>query len=115
MALAILFFGATRSISGLGVIVIWVLATIDAYDQAKKHNLKYGYTEEPIEADHDEKWWDSYRGDTARLVLGGLLIFVGILVLLATLVARAYIWVFFPIILIVLGIGLYMLNFRRFR
>jgi|SRR5450759_706709 len=45
MALAILFFGVTRSISGLGVIVIWILAPIDAYDQAKKHNIKYGYSE----------------------------------------------------------------------
>lgn len=56
MALAILFFWATIPISGLGVIVIWILALIDAYNQAKKHNLKYGYSEEAIgEAEHGEE------------------------------------------------------------
>ncbi len=56
MALAILFFWATIPISGLGVIVIWILAPIDAYNQAKKHNLKYGYSEEAIrEAEHGEE------------------------------------------------------------
>ena len=56
MALAILFFWATIPMSGLGVIVIWILAPIDAYDQAKKHNIKYGYSEEAIgEAEHGEE------------------------------------------------------------
>ena len=56
MALAILFFCATIPTSGLGVIVIWILAPIDAYDQAKKHNIKYGYSEEAIgEAEHGEE------------------------------------------------------------
>ena len=56
MALAILFFWATIPMSRLGVIVIWSLAPIDAYDQAKKHNIKYGYSEEAIgEAEHGEE------------------------------------------------------------
>jgi hypothetical protein len=33
-----------------------ILAPKDAYDQAKKHNIKYGYSEEAIgEAEHGEE------------------------------------------------------------
>jgi len=112
MALAILFFWATIPISGLGVIVIWILASIDAYDQARKHNLKYGYSEEAIGAEHVEKW--AYLRDKAG-IFSGLFLFIGLIALYGVIAEGAYIWVFIPIILIVLGIGSLVLNLTKFR
>jgi TM2 domain-containing membrane protein YozV len=43
MALAVVLFWGTIWILGAGVIIVWIAAPIDAYNQAKKRNRRYGY------------------------------------------------------------------------
>jgi hypothetical protein len=113
MALAIFLYWLTLSISGIGVIVIWVIAPIDAYDQARKHNLKYGYSEGAKEATGGAR---GYLIDKAG-IFGGILFIIGLISFGVVLTEglSGLIWLFIPTLFIVLGVGSIYVNLTKFR
>jgi zinc-ribbon domain len=113
LALAIFLFWLTLPISGIGVVVIWVIAPIDAYDQARKHNLKYGYSEGAKEATGGAR---GYLIDKAG-IFGGIFFIIGLISLGVVLTEglAGLIWLFIPTLFIVLGVGSIYVNLTKFR
>lgn len=92
MVAAIVLFWGTIWMFGFGVVAVWIAAPIDAYNQAKKHNLKYGYPEGSSQSIKQtvqtlpERVKRLSIGDEARVVFGALMIAGGALGFLISLI-----------------------------
>jgi hypothetical protein len=116
IALAIFFAWLTLP-SGLGAIAIWIISPIDAYDQAKKHNLKYGYSEEEHEPFEALPYLRELALEHGVMFssLGLILLVIGLVLFFLLIAGGTFVGLLIPIILVVLGIGLLYLFWTRLR
>lgn len=116
IALAIFFAWLTLP-SGLGAIAVWIISPLDAYDQAKRHNLKFGYSEEEHEPFETLPYLRELALEHGVIFssLGLILLVIGLVLLFLLIAGGTFTGLFIAIILVVLGIGLLYLFWTRLR